>query len=1132
MKPVLPSGTIARNQVIVDAPSFSALLSDDPTINGVDNPLVFGDEDPTETLVGSVPAFRLQKTSQDLTGDPNVLQQGDSLRYTITAKNIGVENAVNAFLSDQVPANTTYIASSTTLNGNAVADPATGVSPLQSGILINAPEDLTPGNMRADPGATTSNIATITFEVVVATNVVNGTIVSNQAQVNGEGEGSGPFPTQASDDPGTDVLGDPTQDIVGNLPILDIQKTATLLIDGGVADQVDTGDTLRYSFVISNAGSIPATGVVLTDNLPANVSYVANSATLNGLAIPGATLPLIAGVDIGSTDLTPPLPTPGNGTVNAGRSATLMFDVTVTGASGQLITNQATLSSNELPDEPSDADGNDENGDQPTIISIGNTQQLVITKEVQVVGGGVARAGGQLEYIIRAQNVGSVPATNVVITDPVPGQVTYVAGSARMNGSVNGITVAAGSLTADFGTTYGVLEAGTSVTVAFTVDIVSSLAVGTTIDNTANISWNAASQFASDSASVDIGSAPGIAALNGSVWHDINYDDVFDTTERLLENWAVEIYLNTQLLDTVYTDTDGAFNILGLAPSSVVGGEYELRYVAPGAGSNSALLGIADSVSSTAPFTDSLQHISNISVSAGSNSFNLNLPIDPNGVVYDAILRTPVAGTTLTMINASNGNQPLPASCFDNAAQQNQVTLADGYYKFNINFSVPGSCDVGDSYVIQVTPPPTGYVGTTSVIIPPTLALTDPAFSVPTCPGGVDDLLTTSPDRCEVQSSAFAPSTSVAPRTTGTSYYLQYTLGNSVNPYTSEIFNNHIPVDPELEAAVAISKTAALLNVVRSQLVPYTITISNTLAAPLQDLNVVDTFPAGFKYVAGSARIDDVAVEPAINGLQLTWPDLTLNTNESRHIKLLLVPGAGVGEGEYTNLAQAFNNRNGEAASEQASATVRIVPDPTFDCSDVIGKVFDDSNLNGYQDEGEGGVPSARVITARGIEAISDQHGRFHITCAVVPNEDRGSNFIIKLDERSLPSGYRVTTENPRVERATRGKMLKFNFGAAIHRVVRLDMADAVFEPNSTEIRPQWLSRVSLLMEKLVEAPSVLRLAYMADVEKASLVEDRLQATKKEIQRRWADLDCCYKLEIETEIFWRRGKPAGKEAFK
>ena len=42
---------------------------------------------------------------------------------------------------------------------------------------------------------------------------------------------------------------------------------------------------------------------------------------------------------------------------------------------------------------------------------------------------------------------------------------------------------------------------------------------------------------------------------------------------------------------------------------------------------------------------------------------------------------------------------------------------------------------------------------------------------------------------------------------------------------------------------------------------------------------------------------------------------------------------------------------------------MRIVPDPTFDCSDIIGKVFDDKNLNGYQDDGEPGIANVRVVT-------------------------------------------------------------------------------------------------------------------------------------------------------------------------
>jgi uncharacterized repeat protein (TIGR01451 family) len=44
----------------------------------------------------------VQKISTDLTGDPNVLLAGDTLRYTITAKNIGAAHAVNVALRDAI----------------------------------------------------------------------------------------------------------------------------------------------------------------------------------------------------------------------------------------------------------------------------------------------------------------------------------------------------------------------------------------------------------------------------------------------------------------------------------------------------------------------------------------------------------------------------------------------------------------------------------------------------------------------------------------------------------------------------------------------------------------------------------------------------------------------------------------------------------------------------------------------------------------------------------------------------------------------------------------------------------------------------------------------------------------------
>ena len=344
-------------------------------------------------------------------------------------------------------------------------------------------------------------------------------------------------------------------------------------------------------------------------------------------------------------------------------------------------------------------------------------------------------------------------------------------------------------------------------------------------------------------------------------------------------------------------------------------------------------------------------------------------------------------------------------------------------------------------------------------------------------------------------------------------------------PGQSQIFNNSIPVDPVLDGAVAITKTSSLTDVTRGSLVPYTITLTNVYSEPLNDIRIVDHFPAGFKYKTGSARLDGNPSEPWINVRELVWDGLELQVNQKHTIQLLLVVGSGVSESEYVNRAVAINNATGGAVSGEATATVRVTADPDIDCTDMIGKVFDDRNLNGYQDPGENGLPGVRVVTARGLIASTDEYGRFHITCAAVPDQDRGSNFILKLDERSLPGGFRLTTENPRVLRATRGKMMRFNFGATIHRVVRMDIADGVFKPGTSDIRIQWRPRIAQLLEELKKAPSVLRLSYLGDVEPKSLVQERLEMLKKKITDQWKQPEADYRLTIETEIFWRRGAP-------
>jgi hypothetical protein len=90
---------------------------------------------------------------------------------------------------------------------------------------------------------------------------------------------------------------------------------------------------------------------------------------------------------------------------------------------------------------------------------------------------------------------------------------------------------------------------------------------------------------------------------------------------------------------------------------------------------------------------------------------------------------------------------------------------------------------------------------------------------------------------------------------------------------------------------------------------------------------------------------------------------------------------------------------------------------------------------------------------------------------------------------------------------------------------VRIDISDGVFEADTSELRPQWMSKINQLIDELRKKPSVLRLSYLGDVESEGLVQDRLEALKEEIASKWKQTDGGYQLAIETEIFWRRGAP-------
>src|SRR5262249_10472824 len=147
----------------------------------------------------------------------------------------------------------------------------------------------------------------------------------------------------------------------GNHAVLYAEKRVVLFGDQGSPGIVDPGDVLRYTITVKNSAAIPATAVVLTDSVPANTTYVANSTLLNGLPVgqpDGGVSPLASSINISSSDLTPPLPGAGAGTISAGATAVLQYDLRVNPGTptGTLISNQAVVSSAGLPNLPTDGD--------------------------------------------------------------------------------------------------------------------------------------------------------------------------------------------------------------------------------------------------------------------------------------------------------------------------------------------------------------------------------------------------------------------------------------------------------------------------------------------------------------------------------------------------------------------------------------------------------------------------------------------------------------------------------------------------------------------------------------------------------------------------------------------------------
>ena len=421
-----------------------------------------------------------------------------------------------------------------------------------------------------------------------------------------------------------------------------------------------------------------------------------------------------------------------------------------------------------------------------------------------------------------------------------------------------------------------------------------------------------------------------------------------------------------------------------------------------------------------------------------------------------------------------------------------------------------GINDAGDDIVYKFTVVNTGNINLTNITI------TDPQATLPlpvpvlaTLLVGQTDTLTFTAHHLVTPAEAFAGS-----------YSNQATFKSTELPagVLSDKSNlaAAVPaptVTPLLTAKPILTKVAKRAQVKRGEVVPFTITASNLGGGTYQ---LADIMPPGFSFVAGSAQVNGVAVVPVVNGTILTFNNLAA-VNTKIILTLNLTAQASLTGGQFTNNARLIDQAS-NAVLAVAQATVEVIPDATFDCSDVIGRVFDDANGDGYMQDGEKGLAGVRIATVNGTLITTDAEGRFHVPCAAIPDGAIGSNFIMKIDPRSLPQGYKITTENPRVVRLTRGKVTEINFGATKTHDVKVDINGKAFDPNSVDLTEKWAIGVDRLVGILCKRRSELTIIYHQGGEADALALGRNESVSNLVQEAFGSSKCGYALSVKTSV--------------
>ncbi|WP_029191295.1 DUF7507 domain-containing protein [Paenibacillus elgii] len=675
----------------------------------------------------------------------------DLLTYTVVVANNGIEAVNNVVVSDPIPSGAAFVAGSVTINGT----PATAANPA-SGISI--------GTLNA------GSSVTITFQVAVVS-LPDPAQLSNRASV---GFTSGALSGNS----------------LSNTVVTPVYQPIFSVVKSASTSNATVGDTFNYLIQISNSGNIAA-NVNLTDNIPDGAAFAANSVLIGNTPLPGVSP--VTGIPVGS--------------VASGATVTVSFVVTITSlpASRQLVNQAAAAYSFTLPDTRQ-LNGTKTSNSVTIPVSSPNVSVTKSASAANVV------TGDMLTFTSIVTNNGITNVNNVIFSDSLPGNTSFITGSVFVNSSSRP------NADPSAGIPIGTLAPGAAATITFEVKI--TMPIPSQISNQSKVSFTSGTFSGSSSSNVTVTpvTQPQITLAKSASTSNATIGDTITYTVNVS---------NSGNLPAVVTLTDTVPAGTTFSPNSVIVGGVPQPGSSPATGINVGTVSPGASVIVTFVFVVT----------------SLPTPQQISNQASATYTYTPPDGRTLT-----------------GSAVSNIVTFPVSATNVSVAKSTPTTAAaVGDTITYTLTVSNGGVEAVNNVLLSDTVpsgaALVPGSVTINGAPSSADP-------NSGIALGSIAPSASVTVtfNITVTAIPATGQLSNQAAvSFTSGAFSgttfSNTTLTPVFQPVIAVTKSASTSNATVGDTVTYTLTVNNTGNYPAQ-ITLTDTIPAGTTFVPNSVIIN------------------------------------------------------------------------------------------------------------------------------------------------------------------------------------------------------------------------------------------------------------------------------------